>query len=192
MVIWPMCIVCWRPNASNTHSEYVALIDLPLQKWLPRALQCYIIRKFPVLLTLRCGILFVFLQYIIKEFNPSTHWLIISFVMYLLICVILHSVRYSGLRLIILNVISRLWTFFILRNRLPWRHTITYVKATVYNRTHLRNFVKYLLSYSTLFVVKLCLSVCYLWHCSVDGSLSYSRWYELLHKSDLFSFKAEF
>ena len=73
MVIWPMCIACWRPNTSNTHSEYVVLIDLPLQKWLPRALQCYIIRTFPVLLTLRCGILFVFLQYIIKEFNPSTH-----------------------------------------------------------------------------------------------------------------------
>ena len=31
MAMWPMCISCWIPNARNTHSEYLILIDLPLQ-----------------------------------------------------------------------------------------------------------------------------------------------------------------
>ena len=32
MTIWRMRIACWIPNTTNTHSEYVILIDLPLQK----------------------------------------------------------------------------------------------------------------------------------------------------------------
>ena len=34
MTIWHMCIACWMPKATNTHSEYVILIALPLQQWL--------------------------------------------------------------------------------------------------------------------------------------------------------------
>jgi len=131
MTIWPMRIACWIPNARNTHSECVILIDLSLQKWFPKVPQYYIIRTFPGLLILGCGAPFVFLKYFIKEYNPSMHWLIILFIMYLLICVILHSVRFSGLRIIILTIISRLWTLFILRNYLPCKLSVMYVKGTL-------------------------------------------------------------
>jgi len=30
-----MSIACWALKSTNTHSEYVILIALPLQKWLP-------------------------------------------------------------------------------------------------------------------------------------------------------------
>ena len=33
MTIWRMHIVFWVPKATNTHSEYVILIDFPLQQW---------------------------------------------------------------------------------------------------------------------------------------------------------------
>ena len=34
ITIWRMCIACWIPKATNTHSEYVILIAFPLQEWL--------------------------------------------------------------------------------------------------------------------------------------------------------------
>jgi len=34
MAIWRMCIACWMPKATKTHSECVILIALPLQQWL--------------------------------------------------------------------------------------------------------------------------------------------------------------
>ena len=34
MTIWRMRIATWIPKATNTHSEYVMLIALPLQQWL--------------------------------------------------------------------------------------------------------------------------------------------------------------
>jgi hypothetical protein len=34
MTIWRMRIECWIPNSTNTHSEYVIVITLPLQQWL--------------------------------------------------------------------------------------------------------------------------------------------------------------
>jgi hypothetical protein len=34
MTIWHMCIECWIPKATNTHSEYVILKAVPLQQWL--------------------------------------------------------------------------------------------------------------------------------------------------------------
>ena len=34
MTIWRMCIACWVPKATNTHSQYVILISLTLQQWL--------------------------------------------------------------------------------------------------------------------------------------------------------------
>jgi len=34
MTVWHMCIVCWIPKATNTHSEYLILIAFPLQQWL--------------------------------------------------------------------------------------------------------------------------------------------------------------
>jgi hypothetical protein len=33
MAIWCMCAACWIPKATNTHSEYVMLIVLPIQQW---------------------------------------------------------------------------------------------------------------------------------------------------------------
>jgi hypothetical protein len=47
MPIWHMCNACWMPKATNTHSEYVILIVLPLQQWLP---QIYTICTVRVLL----------------------------------------------------------------------------------------------------------------------------------------------
>jgi hypothetical protein len=32
--IWRMRIACWITKATNTHSQYVILIDFPLQQWL--------------------------------------------------------------------------------------------------------------------------------------------------------------
>jgi len=34
MTVWRMSTACWIPKATNTHSEYVKLIALPLQQWL--------------------------------------------------------------------------------------------------------------------------------------------------------------
>jgi hypothetical protein len=34
MAIWPMHIACWIPESKDTHSEYLILIDFPLQQWL--------------------------------------------------------------------------------------------------------------------------------------------------------------
>ena len=34
MTIWRMCIACWIPVATDTHSEYVILTVFPLQQWL--------------------------------------------------------------------------------------------------------------------------------------------------------------
>ena len=34
MTVWHVRIACWIPKATNTHSEYVVLIALPLQQWL--------------------------------------------------------------------------------------------------------------------------------------------------------------
>jgi hypothetical protein len=34
MIIWRMRIACRKTKATNTHSEYVILIALPLQQWL--------------------------------------------------------------------------------------------------------------------------------------------------------------
>jgi hypothetical protein len=34
MKIWHICIACWIPRATNTHSEYVILIAFPLPQWL--------------------------------------------------------------------------------------------------------------------------------------------------------------
>jgi hypothetical protein len=34
MTMWRMRIACWIPKSTNTHSEYVVLIALPMQPWL--------------------------------------------------------------------------------------------------------------------------------------------------------------
>jgi hypothetical protein len=34
ITIWRMRIGCWIPKVTNTHSEYIILIDFPLQQWL--------------------------------------------------------------------------------------------------------------------------------------------------------------
>jgi hypothetical protein len=33
MTIRRMCIACWIPKATDTHSEYVILIAFPPQRW---------------------------------------------------------------------------------------------------------------------------------------------------------------
>jgi len=34
MTMWGMCIACWIPKATNTHSDYVLLIAFLMQQWL--------------------------------------------------------------------------------------------------------------------------------------------------------------
>jgi hypothetical protein len=34
MTVWHMHIACWKPKATNTHSEYVIFVSLPPQQWL--------------------------------------------------------------------------------------------------------------------------------------------------------------
>jgi len=34
MTMWRMCIVCWIPKTTNTHSQYVIFTDFLLQQWL--------------------------------------------------------------------------------------------------------------------------------------------------------------
>jgi hypothetical protein len=34
MTIWRMCIACWIPKSTNTHSQYVMLIAFPQQQWM--------------------------------------------------------------------------------------------------------------------------------------------------------------
>jgi hypothetical protein len=34
MTIWLMCIACWMRKSTNTHSEYIILVDFTLQQWL--------------------------------------------------------------------------------------------------------------------------------------------------------------
>jgi hypothetical protein len=34
MTIWNICIACWVPNNTNTHTEYVILIAVQRQHWL--------------------------------------------------------------------------------------------------------------------------------------------------------------
>jgi hypothetical protein len=48
MTIWRMRIACWIPTATNTHSEYVIFIAVPLLQWLYERSQCYVIRILPV------------------------------------------------------------------------------------------------------------------------------------------------
>jgi hypothetical protein len=33
MTVWRMCIECWIPKSTKSHSEYVILIAFPLQQW---------------------------------------------------------------------------------------------------------------------------------------------------------------
>jgi len=40
---WLMRTSCCITKATNTHSEYVILIDFPLQQWLHDASQCYVV-----------------------------------------------------------------------------------------------------------------------------------------------------
>ena len=55
MTIWRMRIASWTPKATNTHSEYVILISLPLQQLLhePVSTLRHMYNTVPVLLTLK-------------------------------------------------------------------------------------------------------------------------------------------
>ena len=47
--IWSIFFACRITKATNTHSEYVTLINVPLQQWLHEAPHCYVIRTLHVL-----------------------------------------------------------------------------------------------------------------------------------------------
>jgi len=69
MTIWRKRIACWIPEATNTHSEYVILIALPLQQWLNEraSMLCctYTASFFPVFLLL------LQFQFNLLEFSTS-------------------------------------------------------------------------------------------------------------------------
>jgi hypothetical protein len=44
-----MHITCWISKAIDIHSEYVILLVFPRQTGYANALQCYVMRAFPVL-----------------------------------------------------------------------------------------------------------------------------------------------
>ena len=46
-----MCIACFILKATDTHTQYVILIALPLQQWLYDTPQCYGISTFACLVT---------------------------------------------------------------------------------------------------------------------------------------------
>ena len=52
MIIWHMRIACRIPKATNTHLQYVILIDLPQQQWLHDRASVLSHSILPVLLTL--------------------------------------------------------------------------------------------------------------------------------------------
>ena len=51
-VIRRMRRACCVPKATNTLSQSVKFIAFPLQKWLHKTPQCYVIRALPVLLNI--------------------------------------------------------------------------------------------------------------------------------------------
>jgi len=50
IIIWRMRIACRIPKATDTHSEYVILIVLPLQQWLHERASILRYSTLPVLL----------------------------------------------------------------------------------------------------------------------------------------------
>ena len=53
-ITWRMCIACWIPNATDTHSEYVILIAFPRQQWLRERSSLLRLRTLLVLLLSMC------------------------------------------------------------------------------------------------------------------------------------------
>jgi len=49
MTIWCVHIACWIPKTTNRHSEYIIPIVFPLQQWLHKSVQCYVIHTLCVL-----------------------------------------------------------------------------------------------------------------------------------------------
>jgi len=47
MTIWRMCIACWIPEATNTHTERVMFFHC--NNGCTNAPQCYVIRTLPIL-----------------------------------------------------------------------------------------------------------------------------------------------
>ena len=65
MTLWRMRIACWIPKAIDTHSEYVILIDFPLQQWIrERASLFTFIITFPGLL---CIVQITFIPRSVKQ-----------------------------------------------------------------------------------------------------------------------------
>jgi len=50
MTMCCMCIACWIPKTTNTHSEYAILIDLPLQQWLHESAS--MLRLVPIIISI--------------------------------------------------------------------------------------------------------------------------------------------
>jgi hypothetical protein len=53
-ITWPMCIACWIPKATDTHSEYVILIVFPRQQLLRERFSLLRLRTLPTLLLSMC------------------------------------------------------------------------------------------------------------------------------------------
>jgi hypothetical protein len=51
-ILWRMRIACWISKATNTQSDYVKFIAVPLQQWLHEHFQCYVICTLLALLEL--------------------------------------------------------------------------------------------------------------------------------------------
>jgi len=77
MTIWRKRIACWIPENTNTHSEYVIFIALPLQQWLHERASMlrhtYIASFFPVFL-----LLLQFQFNLFEFYTPLDETLIIS------------------------------------------------------------------------------------------------------------------
>jgi hypothetical protein len=64
MTIWRMRIACWIPKAIDTHSEYVILIDFPLQQWLHK--RALMLLLYIYCLSCYCDITFLLWKVTIK------------------------------------------------------------------------------------------------------------------------------
>jgi hypothetical protein len=77
MTIWRVHIACWIPKVTNTHSEYVILIDFPLQQQLHKyaSMLCYMYIAFVVIT--KCVILLhssgTFMHLQCPQFHDAVH-----------------------------------------------------------------------------------------------------------------------
>ena len=95
MTILRMCIACWIPKATNTHSGCVILIAFPLQQWLQErasmlrytysACLVFLLMNIVILLLARLNATFAFLFFVNEVFTNDLkirpHWVIMFYFM---------------------------------------------------------------------------------------------------------------